>query len=114
MPRLVHEAHKIAVQNGLEVICFGHAGDGNIHTDFIRRRRDDDAWDRNIKSAVRDYLRVVVAFGGTITGEHGLGLLRRDDLPLQLDASTIEAMRALKNAWDPKGLLNPGKILPPL
>ena len=114
MPRLVHEAHKIAVQNGLEVICFGHAGDGNIHTDFIRRRREDDSWDRNVKSAVRDYLRVVVAFGGTITGEHGLGLLRRDDLPLQLDASTIEAMRALKNAWDPKGLLNPGKILPPL
>ena len=61
-------------------------------------------------SADREVLEATVELGGSITAEHGVGMLRRHDLTLQLDASTIGAMRALKRAWDPKGLLNPGKI----
>jgi len=110
MPELVQRAHRIALEHGLEVICFGHAGDGNIHIDFVKRTADDPNWDGAIGPAVRKVLEATVALDGSITAEHGVGLLRRDDLSLQFDEATVSAMRALKKAWDPDGLLNPGKI----
>ena len=112
MPDLVRSAHKIADDLGLEVVCFGHAGDGNIHIDFIRRAEQDPNWDKNIARAVRRVLEVTVGHGGSITAEHGVGTLRRNDMTLQFDEATLDAMRALKRAWDPNGLLNPGKVLP--
>jgi len=110
MPDLIRAAHAIGRRHGVEVVCFGHAGDGNIHVDFVRRDPADEAWDRGIGPAVRDVLRETVALGGSVTAEHGVGLLRREDVSMQYDEATIGAMRALKKAWDPKGLLNPGKI----
>jgi len=110
MPELVRRAHRIASERGLELVCFGHAGDGNIHIDFIKRTADDPNWDSAVGPAVRQLLEATVALGGSITAEHGVGLLRKDDLALQFDAPTVSAMRALKKAWDPNGLLNPGKI----
>jgi len=110
MPELIRRAHAIAREHGIEVVCFGHAGDGNIHVDFIRRDPADERWDAGVGPAVRAVLEATVGLGGSITAEHGVGLLRRGDLALQFDASTIEAMRLLKKAWDPGGLLNPGKI----
>jgi glycolate oxidase len=110
MPRLVKAAHRIAAKHGIEVVCFGHAGDGNVHVDFVRRDAADPAWDKGIGPAIREVLAETVALGGSVTGEHGVGLLRKGDLSLQYDEGTIAAMRALKAAWDPKGLLNPGKI----
>lgn len=113
MPELIRRSHAAAKAHGVEVVCFGHAGDGNIHVDFIRRDAADPGWERGIGPAVRAVLEATVALGGSVTAEHGVGLLRRNDLPLQLDPSTLKAMRALKHAWDPRGLLNPGKIWPP-
>jgi len=112
MPELVRAAHTIADANGIEVVCFGHAGDGNIHIDFIRRDADDPRWDAGVRAAVHAVLEKTVALGGSISAEHGVGILRLEDMPLQFDADTLEAMRALKRAWDPQGLLNPGKVLP--
>jgi len=108
-PDLIRKAHAAADRHGLEVVCFGHAGDGNIHVDFLRRDADDPRWDEAIGRAVRDVLEATVSLGGSITAEHGVGLLRKDDMALQFDEATLDAMRALKRAWDPKGLLNPGK-----
>jgi len=110
MPELVRRSHAAARRNGVEVVCFGHAGDGNIHVDFIKRKAEDPAWEQGIGPAIRAVLEATVELGGSITGEHGVGLLRKGDMDLQFDAGTQEAMRALKRAWDPKGLLNPGKI----
>jgi FAD/FMN-containing dehydrogenase len=112
MPELIRRAHAVAKAHGIEVVCFGHAGDGNIHIDFIRREAADARWEAGIGPAVRAVLEATVALGGSVTAEHGVGLLRRDDLPLQLDAATLAAMASIKRAWDPKGLLNPGKIWP--
>jgi glycolate oxidase len=114
VPELVRRAHAAAARHGVEVVCFGHAGDGNVHVDFVRRDAADPRWERGVAGAVRDVLSATVALGGAITGEHGVGLLRRDDLPMQIDAATLDAMRALKRAWDPHGLLNPGKLWPAL
>ncbi len=112
MPELVKRAHEAARRHRVEVVCFGHAGDGNIHVDFVRRDPADPHWDTGVAAAVRDVLRATVELRGSISGEHGIGMLRRNDLGMQLEASTVEAMRALKAAWDPDGLLNPGKIWP--
>jgi len=112
MPDLVRSAHAIADDLGLEVVCFGHAGDGNIHVDFIRREEESARWNASIGEAIRRVLEVTVQHGGSITAEHGVGILRRKDMPMQFDEGTLDAMRALKRAWDPKGLLNPGKVLP--
>jgi len=112
MPELIRRAHAAAKAHGVEVVCFGHAGDGNIHVDFIRRDAADERWEKGIGPAIRDVLAATIELGGSITAEHGVGLLRKQDLPLQLDPGTIAAMRAIKHAWDPKGLLNPGKIWP--
>ena len=110
MPELIRRAHAIADQNGIEVVCFGHAGDGNIHIDFVRRDADDPAWEQGVVAAVSEVLDATIALKGSITGEHGVGLLRRDDMARQFDKETLDAMFALKHAWDPNGLLNPGKI----
>ena len=110
MPELIRRAHAAAKRHGLEVVCFGHAGDGNLHIDFIRRDAADPAWEAGIGPAVRAVLEATIEMGGSITAEHGVGLLRKDDMTLQFDAPTLDAMRALKRAWDPKGLLNPGKL----
>ena len=110
MPDLIRRAHLIAEKHGLEVVCFGHAGDGNIHLDFVRRQGEDAAWEAGIGPAIRAVLEATVALFGTITGEHGVGVLRREDVSLQIDRSTLEAMRKLKRGWDEHGLLNPGKI----
>jgi len=112
MPELIRRAHAAAKAHGVEVVCFGHAGDGNIHVDFIRRDAEDPRWAKGIGPAVRAVLEATIALGGSVTAEHGVGLLRRNDLPLQLGPGTLHAMAALKRAWDPKGLLNPGKIWP--
>ncbi|MCZ6786320.1 MAG: hypothetical protein O7E54_04055 [Planctomycetota bacterium] len=110
MPDLIRRAHLIAEKHGLEVVCFGHAGDGNIHIDFVRRQGEDAAWEAGIGPAIRAVLEATVDLFGTITGEHGVGVLRREDVSLQIDRSTLEAMRKLKRGWDEHGLLNPGKI----
>ena len=112
MPELIRRAHAAAKAFGVEVVCFGHAGDGNIHIDFVCRKAGDPAWAAGIGPAVRAVLVATVELKGSITAEHGVGVLRRDDMPLQFDAETLHAMRALKTALDPKGLLNPGKIWP--
>jgi len=112
MPELIRRAHAIARRAGIEVVCFGHAGDGNIHIDFVCREKGDPRWAAAIGPAVHEVLVATVDLKGSITAEHGVGVLRRDDMPLQFDAETLAAMRALKSALDPKGLLNPGKIWP--
>jgi len=86
-----------------------------IYPDFPRPDLGT-GWEANLPElppAVRDILESTVALGGSITAEHGVGLLRRNDMQLQFDESTLNAMRALKSAWDPNGLLNPGKLWEP-
>ncbi len=112
MPKLVSRAHGIARRRGIEVVCFGHAGDGNIHIDFIKRKEVDANWDQQIGPAVRELLKATIELQGSITAEHGVGILRREDMPLQFDEDTLNAMKEIKRAWDPDNLMNPGKVFP--
>lgn len=94
---------------GLGTPTFGHAGDGNLHV-HIMYNRDNKVEAKRAKLGIRKLMEKVVALGGAITGEHGIGLAKIPFMELQHTESEINAMRAVKKALDPKGILNPGKM----
>ncbi len=112
LAELVRAARAAAARQGLTAICYGHAGDGNLHVNLLRGELSTDSWTERRDRAEEELFRAVVALGGKISGEHGIGLVQRALLPLALPAAEIAAMRALKAAFDPRGILNPGKIFP--
>ena len=102
----------ISGTHGVRVGVFGHAGDGNFHPTFVMERDDPDAEERSTRSAAELFARVL-ELGGTICGEHGTGVAKAG-LPggASEATTTVRAMRAIKTALDPLGILNPGKVFP--
>jgi len=91
-------------------LAYGHAGDGNIHVNFLW---DDDSERPAVDQAIDRLMRAVVALGGTLTGEHGIGVTKAPYLRLEQSEELIMLQQDIKRAFDPKGLLNPGKIFSP-
>lgn len=112
LPHLVAAAQEVAKIAGLEVICYGHAGDGNLHTYFRRNRLPEEVWKIKSARALKLFFEKTVELGGMISGEHGIGFLKRDFLPMVFSPTEIELMKQIKRAFDPHDLLNPGKIFP--
>ena len=110
-PELLAAIERISAQHGMKVGVFGHAGDGNFHPTFVMDRNDPEA-ERRINAARDDIFREVLALGGTISGEHGTGVAKRGYLVDQRGRDAVGVMRAIKQALDPLGILNPGKLLP--
>lgn len=104
---------EISRSAGLEIVCFGHAGDGNIHINFLKRDLADDIWEKALRDATGKVFSLAVKLGGTISGEHGIGLTKKNYLSLALKPAAIESMRRIKEILDPDDILNPGKIFPP-
>jgi glycolate oxidase len=101
----------IAAHHDVLIGTFGHAGDGNLHPTIVTPRGDAEAAQRGL-AAFNDILDVALRLGGTVTGEHGIGLLKRDSLAEELDEPSRQLQRQLKDVFDPRGILNPGKSLP--
>lgn len=101
-------ARRIARERGAEPVIYGHAGNGHPHQNFIAH---DAAELVSIEAAVEETLRTVIAMGGTVAAEHGIGKLKRKWLPMQMSALQIAVMRAVKHELDPDGILAPGNIL---
>lgn len=112
IPAMVARLKEISRRYGLPIVIFGHAGDGNLHPNMLFDRRDPEEWGR-VQQASEAIFRAAVELGGTLSGEHGVGVLKREFLPLAVDSVAIETMRAIKQALDPKGILNPGKVVRP-
>ena len=94
----------------LRSVMFGHAGDGNVHIDVLKGEIDYDTWKAGLPELKRAIYRRAIELGGTITGEHGIGFIRKDYLCLACSDAEIELLKRIKKAFDPKGILNPGKI----
>jgi glycolate oxidase len=111
VPELIEQVEEIGRRHQTFVANFGHAGDGNIHVNFMCDREDRESIAR-ARLAVRDTFQAAVELGGTISGEHGIGYVKAPYLGMALTGSTIEAMKRIKQALDPLGILNPGKMFP--
>ncbi|BDG06796.1 FAD-binding oxidoreductase [Anaeromyxobacter oryzae] len=110
IPEMVERAKAVGARLGLVVATYGHAGDGNLHCNVLFDRAEERP---RVDEAVGEILRIAVDLGGTITGEHGVGLAKRDFLEYEQGAEVVALERRLKAVFDPLGILNPGKMFPP-
>lgn len=111
IPDILSVIQSISVRLDLIIVCFGHAGDGNIHVNIMVDRNAPDELARAGR-AVEEILQSTVAMGGAISGEHGIGLVKKTFLHLNLTPEVMALSRRIKHAFDPNGILNPGKIFP--
>ena len=109
--QVVRQIRAIAEKHDLPIPIFGHAGDGNLHPNILCDRHDPAEMQR-VRAAAGEIFSAALACGGTLSGEHGIGLLKREFLEEDLGHEAIEAMKKIKLALDPKNILNPGKIFP--
>ncbi len=93
------------------MVSFGHAGNGNLHVNLMVHPDDEDEMVR-AHSALEALMRCVLDFGGTLSGEHGIGTEKRRFVAQEIEPATLDLMRAIKQQFDPHGLLNPGKLFP--
>ena len=111
VPELVARLQVISKKHGIPIVTFGHAGNGNIHVNLLYQPERTDQV-RNAPDCLSDVFDVVLTLDGTLSGEHGIGLLKREFLPRAIDPVALDLMRAIKRQFDPAGILNPGKLLP--
>jgi glycolate oxidase len=109
LPFLVKFVRGLEHSDALRIATYGHAGDGNLHVTILYRRRNFSELDEAYRLLEKIY-RETIAMGGSLTGEHGVGLTVMDYLPMQLAGEVLPLMKRVKDAFDPKGILNPGKI----
>ena len=111
IPALVDGIEALSREFGLPIVAFGHAGNGNLHANILYDPEDADQ-DARAHAALPRLFALTLSLGGTLSGEHGIGTAKRAYMANAFDAPTLAAMRAIKRALDPDGLLNPGKVLP--
>jgi glycolate oxidase len=112
LPRLLQGVKEIGESYGFNTVCYGHAGDGNLHVNIIKGDLSDAFWTNGLPLAIREIFELVVSLGGTLSGEHGIGLVQKDYMDIAFNADQLSIMRAIKTAFDPQGIMNPGKVLP--
>jgi glycolate oxidase len=109
IPAMVREIQRIAKEFNLPIVIFGHAGDGNLHPNILTDRRDHKEMER-VEQAIAAIFEASVKLGGTLSGEHGIGLSKLPYMDLAVSKQTMKLMADIKRALDPKNILNPGKI----
>jgi glycolate oxidase len=112
IPSLLKGIKDLAQQYSVRIVCFGHAGDGNVHVNVLKDQLSDERWGEFIPDLREQIYTLTLSLGGTITAEHGVGATRRDYLPMALDQVQIDLMRRIRDCFDPHHILNPGKIFP--
>jgi glycolate oxidase len=110
LPELVRGVKEICARYGITSVCYGHAGDGNVHVNILKENIDDSTWNRVLDTAIREIFHLTVSLGGTISGEHGIGYSQKSYLPIALSPAELTLMREIKRTFDPNNILNPGKI----
>lgn len=110
LPKLLHHVKAVCKKYGLHSVCYGHAGDGNLHVNIIKGELSDEKWDNDLPFAIRELFAEVVKLGGTLSGEHGIGLVQQPYMDIVFPEITLQIMRNIKTVFDPNKILNPGKI----
>ena len=111
IPEAIRRIKAVSAKYGLPIVIFGHAGDGNLHPNILFDKRDPSQWAK-VESMVAEEFAIALELGGTLSGEHGVGSLKRPYLKRALGPISIEMQKRIKAAFDPRNILNPGKIFP--
>jgi glycolate oxidase len=111
VPDMIREVEAIAQKYAVPIVNFGHAGDGNIHVNVMIDKKEEGAQEKADR-AIEDIFAAALKLGGTMSGEHGVGITKAPYINLELDPAAVAYMKTIKKALDPNNILNPGKILP--
>jgi glycolate oxidase len=110
LPELLKGVKEIGRRYGFHSVCYGHAGDGNLHVNIIKGELTDEEWNGSLIVAIKEIFELVKKLGGTISGEHGVGLVQKNYLPIVFDEVQMRLMKQIKQIFDPNNILNAGKI----
>ncbi len=110
LPKLITGIKEIGKRYGFNTVCFGHLGDGNLHVNILKENISDERWENEIPEGIGEIFKLTVSLGGTLSGEHGIGIAKRPYMHLAMSEVNLNLMRGIKKVFDPNGILNPGKI----
>lgn len=110
LPKLISGIKEIGKAYGFNTVCFGHLGDGNLHVNILKENISDHDWETKIPEGIGEIFKLSVSLGGTLSGEHGIGIAKKPYMSIALGETNLELMRGIKRVFDPNGILNPGKI----
>ena len=112
LPELLSGIKKIGAKYGFQTVCYGHAGDGNLHVNIIKGDMTDDHWKTQVPIGIREIFELTVSLKGTLSGEHGIGYVQKNFMDIAFTRTHLELMESIKRVFDPNNVLNPGKIFP--
>ena len=112
LPKLLAGIKQIGNKYGFRSICYGHAGDGNLHVNIIKGEMTDENWNTEVTKGIREIFELTVSLKGTLSGEHGIGYVQKNYMDIAFDKTQLQLMKGIKSIFDPNGILNPGKIFP--
>jgi glycolate oxidase len=110
LPDLLAGVKKIGNEYGFQSVCYGHAGDGNLHVNIIKGNLNDKQWNEDLPKAIRKIFQLTVDLGGTISGEHGIGYVQKNYMDIPFNKVELELMKSIKKTFDPKNIMNPNKM----
>ena len=112
LPELLSGIKKIGAKHGFKSVCYGHAGDGNLHVNIIKGDMTDDNWNTQVPIGIREIFELTVSLKGTLSGEHGIGYVQKNFMDIAFSKAHLELMESIKRVFDHNNILNPGKIFP--
>lgn len=112
LPTLLIGIKAAGKKYGFHSVCYGHAGDGNLHVNIIKGDMSDENWHTEVPKGIREIFELTVSLKGTLSGEHGIGYVQKNYMDIAFNNTQLQLMKSIKNIFDPNNILNPGKILP--
>jgi glycolate oxidase len=112
LPKLLEGIKIIGKKYGFQSVCYGHAGDGNLHVNIIKGTMSNENWNTEVTKGIREIFELTVSLKGTLSGEHGIGYVQKNYMNIAFTKTHLELMERIKSVFDPNNILNPGKIFP--
>ncbi|OWP83295.1 FAD-binding oxidoreductase [Flavobacterium davisii] len=112
LPKLLTGIKSIGARYGFQSVCYGHAGDGNLHVNIIKGNLTDKQWNEEVPKGIREIFELTLSLKGTLSGEHGIGWVQKNYMDIAFSKVHLELMEQIKYVFDPNNIMNPGKILP--
>ncbi len=112
LPKLLEGIKAAGRKYGFQSVCYGHAGDGNLHVNIIKGDMSDENWKTEVPKGIREIFELTVSLKGTLSGEHGIGYVQKNYMDIAFSTTQLQLMKGIKQLFDPNNILNPGKVLP--